>query len=131
MLKNKKLTPAEWDIMDAVWTLGGSSSVRRVLEYKYPNGEKAYTTIQTIMNLLEKKGLLERKKIGLVNFYTPTYAREDMIRKETINFITNVFRGPAPALTNFLIDEEDLTLEDIRIIKDLLNKKEKSLKGKP
>lgn len=128
MVKGNKLTPAEWEIMDAVWSLGDASSVREVIEFQYPNGEKAYTTIQTIMNLLEKKGMLARKKIGLVNFYTPQHQREYMIRKETKTFISRVFRGPAPALANFLVSEEDLDLEDIRKIKQLLEEKENRLK---
>lgn len=130
MPRDEKLTPAEWEIMDAIWTLGASPSVREVMEYAYPNGEKAYTTIQTLMNLLEKKGLLTRKKIGLVNFYTPTKERDDMLRTETRSLISRVFRGSAPALANFLIDEEDLSLDDIKKIKKLLNEKEAELTGK-
>ena len=67
-MKNKKLTSVEWEIMEAVWDIGGSPSVRQVLEHKYLKDRKAYTTVQTIMNTLEKKGFLVRKKIGLVNF---------------------------------------------------------------
>ena len=129
MAKGDKLTPAEWEIMDAIWLLGGSPSVREVLEHAYPNGEKAYTTIQTLMNLLHKKGLLTRKKIGLVNFYTPTRDREEMARNETRTLISRVFNGSVPALANFLIDEEDLSLDDIKKIKKLLNEKEAELKG--
>jgi BlaI family transcriptional regulator, penicillinase repressor len=130
MINGNKLTPAEWEIMDAVWNLGSSPSVREVLEYAYPNGEKAYTTIQTLMNLLEKKGLFTRKKIGLVNFYTPTRQREDMLQSETQHLISRVFRGSAPALANFLIAEEDLSLDDITTIKSLLKEKEAKLKEK-
>lgn len=130
MVNRKKLTPAEWEIMDTVWHLGGSPSVRNVLEHAYPNGEKAYTTVQTLMNLLEKKGLLTRKKIGLVNFYSPLRQREEMIASETRHLISQVFSGSAPALANFLIVEEELSLEDIQNIKTLLNKKEAQLKEK-
>ncbi|MBW6458289.1 MAG: BlaI/MecI/CopY family transcriptional regulator [FCB group bacterium] len=130
MINGKKLTPAEWEIMDTVWHLGGTPSVRDVLEHTYPNGEKAYTTVQTLMNLLEKKGLLTRKKIGLVNFYTAVYQREEMIASETQHLISRVFRGSAPALANFLIAEENLSLDDIQNIKSLLKEKEKQLKEK-
>ena len=130
MINGNKLTPAEWEIMDTVWNLGGSPSVRDVLEHAYPNGEKAYTTIQTLMNLLEKKGLLTRKKIGLVNFYTPVTQREDMLQRETKHLISRVFRGSAPALANFLIAEEDLSMDDIQHIKALLKEKEAQLKEK-
>ena len=63
-MPRKKLTAVEWEVMEAVWALGGSPSVRQVLEYAYPGGEKAYTTVQTIMNTLERKGFLKRRKTG-------------------------------------------------------------------
>ena len=58
MAKKIKLTPAEWEIMNTIWELGGETSVRDVLENTVPNGEKAYTTIQAFMTILEKKKLL-------------------------------------------------------------------------
>jgi len=130
MAHGDKLTPAEWDIMETIWTLGGSPSVREVMEHAYPHGEKAYTTVQTLMNVLGKKGLLTREKIGLVNFYTPTRARTDVVRNETQSLISRVFQGSAPALANFLIDEQDLSLDDIQKIKQVLQDKEAQLKRK-
>ena len=82
MAGHDKLTPVEWEIMEAVWSLGGTPSVREVLEYAFPNGEKAYTTVQTIMNTLERKGFLDRKKTGMVNFYRPVRTRKEMEREE-------------------------------------------------
>jgi len=61
MAPRDKLTPAEWEIMEAIWSLGGSPSVRDVVDYAYPNGEKAYTTVQTLMNTLERKELLTKR----------------------------------------------------------------------
>ena len=76
MPQTEKLTPVEWEIMDTIWARKKPSSVRDVCQQTYPNGEKAYTTIQTIMNTLEKKKLLRRKKTGLVNFYRPARSRD-------------------------------------------------------
>ncbi|RPH98860.1 MAG: BlaI/MecI/CopY family transcriptional regulator [Calditrichaeota bacterium] len=121
-----RITPAEWEILDTVWKLN-SPSVREVVTTRYPNGEKAYTTIQTLMNVLERKGLLVHKKIGLVNFYTPTRERSEIVKHETKNLIRRVFDGSVPALANYLIDQEELNLDDIRKIKKLLDEKESQL----
>ena len=129
MAKKKKLTPAEWEIMETVWELGGSPSVRDVVEHAFPNGEKAYTTVQTIMNTLERKGLLKRKKIGLVNFYTPRSPREDLVRVEMSSLVSRVFDGSIPALANSLLSLEGVTLEEVREIKELLERKERELRG--
>ncbi len=125
---NGKLTPVEWEIMDSVWRIGASPSVRDVLEHAYPEGEKAYTTVQTIMNTLVKKGLLKTRKIGLVNFYTPVKTRNEIVRSEMKNMVSRVFNGSVPALANYLIDSEDLSLEEIQKIRELLNKREQQLK---
>ena len=130
MSKSIKLTPVEWEIMEAIWKLGETPSVRNVLEHAFPNGEKAYTTVQTIMNTLKKKGLLERKKIGLVNFYTPTRSREQMVRWEMSALVSRIFHGSVPALANYLINFENLSLEEIETIKKLLKKRENELRKK-
>ena len=128
-MKSVKLTPAEWEIMEAVWELGGSPSVRDVLDRAFGNGEKAYTTVQTVMNTLEKKGLLRRKKKGLVNFYRPTRTRTEAINTEMSSMLTRVFRGSIPELADSLLSMDDLSMEEIEQIKKILRKKEKELRG--
>ncbi len=130
MSKNKKLTPVEWEIMDTIWELKKPSSVRDVCKEAFPNGEKAYTTIQTVMNTLEKKGFLNREKIGLVNFYTPQKSREKIIRSEMAQVVSRMFEGSVPAMANFLINTENLSLEELKEIKFILDKKEKALRSK-
>jgi len=125
-----KLTPVEWEIMEAIWSIQGSPSIRDVLEYAYPNGEKAYTSVQTIMNILEKKGLLKKKKIGLVYFYKPLITRKNVIKHEISNFTSRIFNGSVTALTNFIVNHEDISLEELSEIKKLIDKKEDELKGK-
>ena len=130
MSHNTKLTPVEWEIMSTLWELKKSSSVRDVCNAAYPNGEKAYTTIQTIMNTLEKKGVLKREKIGLVNFYTPQKSREKIIRSEMTQVVSRMFEGSVPAMANFLINTENLSLDELKEIKSILDKKEKALRSK-
>ena len=130
MSRNTKLTPVEWEIMSTLWELKKSSSVRDVCNAAYPNGEKAYTTIQTIMNTLEKKGVLKREKIGLVNFYTPQKSREKIIRSEMTQVVSRMFEGSVPAMANFLINTENLSLDELKEIKSILDKKEKALRSK-
>ena len=128
MAAKPKLTPAEWEIMQAVWDLGGSVSVREVLEHLYPGGEKAYTTVQTVMNTLEKKRLLTRRKTGLVNFYAPTRSRDEATRSEMTTLVSRVFGGSVPALANTLMSLDDVDLEDLAEIKRLIARRERELK---
>ncbi|MBN2092119.1 BlaI/MecI/CopY family transcriptional regulator [candidate division KSB1 bacterium] len=124
-----KLTPVEWEIMENIWNMGGKPSTREVMEFAYTNGEKAYTTIQTIMNILVKKGLLTAEKIGLVNFYQPTLSRDEIVKSEMKQMVSRIFNGSIPALANFLLNSNEVGLDEIQAIKKLLNEKETELKG--
>ena len=129
MSKKIKLTPAEWEVMNAIWEMSGECSVRDVMDHSYPNGEKAYTTIQAFMNILEKKKLLQRRKIGLVNFYTPTKPRDEVVQGEISSILSRIFDGSVTALASSLMSLDNVNLDEIKRIKALLNKKEKELQG--
>ena len=128
MAKRPKMTPVEWEIMEAIWALGDSPSVRDVLEYAYPDGQKAYTTVQTMMNTLEKKGFLRRKKIGLVNFYAPIRSRNQMVEREMSGIVSRIFDGSVPAVASYLIKSSDINLKEIEAIKEVLEARAKELR---
>ncbi|HNR68881.1 MAG TPA: BlaI/MecI/CopY family transcriptional regulator [bacterium] len=121
--ESETLTPVEWELMEAIWQLGGSPCVRDVLEFAYPGGEKAYTTVQTVMNILVKKNLLTVHKTGLVNFYTPTRSRREVVKTETRHLVSRFFGGSLRALADHLIDSEDLDVQELHELKKLLDKK--------
>jgi len=128
MAKNRKLTPVEWEIMESVWELGNRTTARDVFNHIYPNGEKAYTTVQTILNNLYSKGMLKREKIGMVNFYSPTKSRKNMVKSEFSFFLSRVFNGSIQAMADFLMESGNLDMEDIEVLKSLVDRKEKELK---
>ena len=130
MSKQNKLTPVEWEIMESVWKMGNRTTAREVFNYTFPNGEKAYTTVQTILNNLYNKGMLKREKIGMVNFYTPKKSRKNMVKSEFSFFLSRVFNGSIQALADFLMDSDKLDMKDLEAIKELVDKKEKKLKVK-
>ena len=129
MATKPKLTPAEWEVMQAVWAFGQAVSVREVLENLYPAGEKAYTTVQTVMNTLVKKKLLVREKIGLVGFYVPTRTLEETTRQETSSLVSRIFGGSIPAVANSLMSLDNVDLGDLAEIKKLIRQREAELKG--
>ena len=127
-IRKARLSPAEWEVIDVVWTLGGNPSVREVLEAAYPKGEKAYTTVQTVMNKLVQKGFLRKEKIGLVNFYSPIRSRIEVVKRETDGFVDRVFNGSVKALASHLIQLDKLTEDEIADLKELVEEKERGLK---
>ncbi len=120
----KRLTDLEWEIMNGIWNIEGRISVRSVLEELYPDGEKAYTTVQTVMNKLEEKGFLTKEKIGLVNFYKPTREREDLMGGETRRFVDKIFDGSFGELAMYLIGSGKLSDEELADLKQLIERGE-------
>jgi predicted transcriptional regulator len=124
MKKPKKLSDSEWEIMQGVWEGKTPVTVRELHSRVYPNGEKAYTTVQTIMNILFEKGFLAREKIGMVNFYTPTFSQEDAAAFETKSLVSKLFDGSFGALANYLINSDKLSKKDLDELKKRIEEKE-------
>ncbi len=121
MKRPEHLTPLEWEIMNVVWTFERFPiTVRQVLERAYPKGEKAYTTVQTIMNNLTEKDLLLREKIGPVNVYKPRISADVAQKKETFRFVDKVFNGSFFGLANFLLSSGKLSREELEQLKKML-----------
>ena len=129
MAKNKRLAEAEWEIMDGVWDLDRTVTVREVHDHLYPNGEKAYTTVQTTMNILTDKGGLSRRKIGPVNVYTPVLSRQVAANEETRSLVSRMFEGSFSALAVHLVDSGSLSRKELNKLKSLIDQMERSRKG--
>ncbi|MDE2725890.1 MAG: BlaI/MecI/CopY family transcriptional regulator [Gemmatimonadota bacterium] len=125
MAAKKRLSEAEWEVMDGVWHFDRQVTVRDVVDYLYPNGEKAYTTVQTIMNILFEKGVLNRQKIGPVNVYMPTLSREDVAQDETRTLVSRMFEGSFGALATYLVDSGELSQKDLDELRALIEAREK------
>lgn len=122
-IRKKKLSGLEWEIMEIVWQQEKPVSVREVLEIAYPNGEKAYTTVQTVMNHLVEKGFARKEKIGLVNFYAPTKPREETLEGEVTRFVNRTFGGSVNALVSFMLDTKSLSADEVASLKALIDEK--------
>ena len=125
MTVKKRLAEAEWEVMDGVWHLDRQVTVRDVVDYLYPNREKAYTTVQTIMNILFEKGVLNRQKIGPVNVYKSALSRKDSARDETRTLVSRMFEGSFGALATYLVDSGELSQKELDELRVLIEAKEK------
>ncbi len=131
--EQKRLSGLEWEVMEGVWQVNEKASpygitVREVHDRLYPNGEKAYTTVQTVMNILHEKESLTRKKIGMVNFYNLTVSREEMAQQETRSLVQRAFGGSFMALANHLVDSGSLSEKDMRTLKGMIDAQARSKK---
>ena len=122
MKANNFLSKIEWQILKVVWQKK-QVSVREVWDEAYPNAEKAYTTIQTYMDRMVEKKVLEKEKIGMVNFYRPLVTEKLAINRATESLVSRAFDGSFGMLAEFLIDSRFLTREDLDKIKKMIEQK--------
>ena len=125
MKQQKRLAQVEWEIMEGVWQSTKPVSAREILTRLHPNGEKAYTTVQTILNNLTGKGFLEKEKIGLVNFYTPIVSRDEATHVETQSLASKLFQGSFGVLAAYLVNSGELSQPDIDRLRELIDAKDR------
>ncbi|NOZ61864.1 MAG: BlaI/MecI/CopY family transcriptional regulator [Calditrichaeota bacterium] len=122
-MKKKTITEFEWLIMRLLWEKG-VLSVKEVWQTLFPGGERAYTTIQTIMDRMVKKRLLQKKKIGLVNFYRPRIDESTLKQEATQKFVNITFNGSFGSMAAFLLSQGDFSHKELEEIKKLIDQKE-------
>ncbi|HEY7922016.1 MAG TPA: BlaI/MecI/CopY family transcriptional regulator [Vicinamibacteria bacterium] len=98
------LTPQELELMKLVWSRG-QATVRDVYEVMRAERRVAYTTVMTMLNVLEKKGHLKKKVAGRSFVYRPTRPQRQVIGGMVREFVERVFGGSAEPLLVHLVEE--------------------------
>ncbi len=106
------LTPQELEIMKVVWERR-RTTVRDVYEALLEDRKIAYTTVMTMMNVLERKGHLRKKPEGRSFVYQPTRSRKQVMRTMVRDFVDRVFGGSAEPLLVHLVEDRRLTPEEL------------------
>ena len=88
------LTDTELELMEVLWTLG-EGSARGVMEALPPEGRRAYTTVATMLRVLEKKGLVTTRRDGRADIYSPVLSREDYELRSVQVLTRKLFDRPA------------------------------------
>jgi predicted transcriptional regulator len=124
-MKNEtpKLTDAELEIMHVVWELD-NATVREVHERLNQRRALAYTTVMTMMNILEEKGHLTRNKQGRAYRYAPVRPKSQVISGMVDDFVGKVFEGSARPLVLGLVEERKLSEKDLEEIARLIKEVE-------
>jgi predicted transcriptional regulator len=110
-------TARELDVMNALWDRGPSTvaEVRRSLE-----DDLAYTTVLTVLRILEDKGYVGHEAEGRAHRYRPlverSAARDSALRRLT----ARLFSGRPELLLTRLVEDEHVTEEELRRMRDLL-----------
>ena len=107
----KELTKAEEQIMQIVWELK-EASVREVVK-SFSDPKPAYTTVATVMNVLEKKGFVNKIPAGKSHLFTVKISKDNYSGFKAGALVKNYFNGSFSRLTSFFAKDNKLSVEEL------------------
>jgi predicted transcriptional regulator len=112
-------TGRELEILKVLWEHGDCSvrTVYRQLLEQQPEGKDlAYNTVQTLLRIMEDKGLVAHETQGRAFVYTPVFSRQ----QSAARFLDRVFDGAASELVASLLQAERITPDELERVQDLI-----------
>lgn len=116
-----KLTDVELELMTILWKLS-EGSVSDVMELLPKNRDLAYTSVSTILRILEQKGVLKTRKEGRGHIYIPALKKTDYESRTVKDVVERVFQGTPVALVKQLLDSVKINESEVEEIKKLIKK---------
>lgn len=123
--KSTTLTDVELRLMNVLWERGPStvSEVQKTLPKK---DRAAYTTVLTMLRILEEKGYLEHEQDGRAFVYRPLVGREAAQRSSVSHLVGRLFDGSPGALVLNVLKNEELTADELAQLRKLIAKADKA-----
>jgi BlaI family transcriptional regulator, penicillinase repressor len=115
--KAEHLTPLELEIMHVLWEHGAANvqTVQRNLKR-----ELAYTTVQTVLNILHRKGKVQREMKDRAYFYQAVVSRSHVTGEHMSDILDRLFGGSAESLVMSLLETKHLTPKKLARLQKLL-----------
>ncbi len=119
--RNSEFTRLELRMMQAVWKHGGGTVAQLQANL---DTALAYTTVQTMLNILERKGKLTRELQGRAYFYSAAVAEHRALGQELRSLVDRMFAGSSEALVMSLVRDRQLDVKKLTKLLARLEKKE-------
>jgi len=121
----QSLTPLELEIMSVLWETGPANV--QTVQAQIQGRSLAYTTVQTMLNVLHRKRKVKRKMKDRAYYYSPVLSRQSAVRQAVGDMLNRFFGGSADSLVLNLVETRQLTPEKLEQIRKLLEQsKEKN-----
>jgi len=104
--KTEHLTPLELEIMHVLWETGPANV--QTVQQKLKR-DLAYTTVQTMLNILHKKGKAKRTLKDRAYYYKPAVSRKQVVSKHVTDVVDRLFGGSVESLVMSLVETKHLT----------------------
>lgn len=116
----KELTKAEEQVMDYLWKLE-KAFVKDILD-EFPEPKPAYTTVSTIVRILEKKGMVGYTAYGKNHQYYPLVSKKEYARLSFRHVLSKHFNSSVERFASFFASDRDVSLSELEELKLLLEK---------
>jgi BlaI family penicillinase repressor len=98
-----------------------SATVAEIVAALEPEGPVNYSTVQTLLRILEKKGYLEHRKAGRAFVYRPVVDQQQARRRALSHLLARLFNGSPSLLVLNVLEHEQITPEELRRLKQMLD----------
>ena len=116
-----KISDSEWEVMKIIWEKAPIASNEIVRELKSLMKWRD-TTIYTLISRLANKNIIEINKESSPNLCRPLLSQKECIREERQSFIKKIYNGSLSLMLTNFVEEDELTDEDIKELKSILDK---------
>jgi len=120
------LTNAEEQLMKYVWKL--EKAFLKDILHEFPEPKPAATTVNTLLKRMIGKGFVNYKQYGNVREYYPIVKKNDYFSKHINGLITDFFNDSASQFASFFTSETNLTEEELRSLRDIVDNQLKNKK---
>ena len=120
---DKRLTDVELELMTILWSLGGAS-VAEVIAQLPASRTLAYTSVSTIVRILESKGFVVARRQGRGHVYSPRITKSEYEARAVKDVVSRVFQGAPVAMVRQLLDNVRMSDEDLRELRKLVDRVE-------
>src|SRR3954471_21618208 len=122
-MKAPEPSKLEMQVLGVLWQRG-PSTVRDVLTALQDEKSRAYTTILSVMQVMEKKGLLSHTSDGNAHVYAAEVSRRSVAGPLLRGLVKNLFGGSAASALQHLLNENDMSREELEQIKGMIQAEE-------
>jgi predicted transcriptional regulator len=119
---NSLLTEVELEFMTVVWATGGGT-VRDILAVLNRAQERAYTSVATVLKIMEQKGFLTSERADRSLIYRPAIPKTEYQKTSLKNLSSKLFNGAPAALVARLVEDEEVTDDMLVEMRALLNER--------
>lgn len=128
-MPSSKPSELELQVLGVLWDRG-PQSVRDLVPLLPDGKERAYTTVLTVLQGMERKKLVTHSRDGLAHIYRPLVGREEVTAPVLKTLMNHLFAGDPARVVQALVQASDLSADDLKAIRKVINQAAKAADDK-